>query len=103
MAADFTLTAGTHKSLVPVVSDPAGGAFPTGTVFAWAVDGAAATLNDPAAMSPTLTGVTATDPATPLTVTLTVTENGFTHTKSHTVDVIAAAVDTINAVDFSLQ
>lgn len=99
--ADFQLTVGTHKTLVPKATDPNGNSigFPEGSVFAWTVSDPALELSDAASASPELV---ASGPVMDVTVTLTVMEAGFTHSRSHTVDAIAAPVDTLAGVDFDL-
>lgn len=98
--ADFTLVVGTHKTLVPKAFK--GGAivgFPEGSVFLWTVSNPLLEVSDPAAPSPELVAI---GPAIDVTITLIVQEGGFTHSKSHTVDAIAAPVDEIDEVDFDL-
>ena len=100
--ADFQLTVGTHKTCVPSATGPDGSpvAFPEGSVFTWtSSDPTVADVSDPAAPSPE---VTATSPGT-ITLTMAVDEAGFHHEASHTIEAVAAPVDTIGGVDFALQ
>ena len=103
MAADYQLIVGTHKTCVPSATGAIPGelvAFPVGSVFAWTASDPAITFSDPASASP---DITATAPVTGATVTMTVQEAGFTHNASHTVDAVAAAVDSIGSVNFTIQ
>jgi hypothetical protein len=105
---DFSLKVGISKTLVPSALDPNGQGiiFPVGTVFGWMVsDPSKAVINDPAAASPDILGISATEVLSPLSVNLTIAENGFTHTRSHTVDILAedVPVDAIGSIDFTLQ
>ncbi len=100
--ADFQLVVGTHKTCVPsaTAADGSAVAFPEGTVFAWTSSDANVEFTDPAAASPE---VVATAPVTGVVLTMDVQEGGFKHSASHTVDAVAAPVDTIANVDFTLQ
>jgi hypothetical protein len=102
MATDFQFTVGTHKACVPSAADSAGTAtaFPVGTTFQWTVDNQAITFDNAAAQSPQLS---ASAPVSGATITLTVQENGFTHSKSHTIDAVSAVADPISTVDFVVQ
>ena len=105
MAADFTLVAGTQKHLVPSAS--LAGApvdFPAGSVFSWTVDPPnVVTIDNNGLASPAITGVVATDPASPATIKLVVAVGGTLFEKTHTLDVTAAVVIPLDAVDFTLQ
>lgn len=99
---DFTLTAGTLGHCTPSAKDAAGAdtPFPAGAVFAWTSSDPSITFDDATLSSPAITGSVA---VTGATITMSVSENGFTHTASHTVDVVAAAVDAIASVDFTIS
>jgi hypothetical protein len=99
--ADFTLTVGTHKTAVPSATGPDGAAvaFPEGSVFKWSSSDPGIEFSDPSAASPEVTAVA---PATDVVLTMDVDEAGFHHSASHTVDAVAAPVDTIGGVDFTL-
>lgn len=106
MPAEFSIVSGTHKTLVPSATGVDGSqvSFPVGSVFLWQLDKPdAARLSDPNVASPDLLGEIPTDPNSPLVINMTVVENGFTHNISHTVDVVAADVDPIQNVDFTLN
>lgn len=101
--ADFTLTVGTHKTCVPSALAPDGVtpvAFPEGSVFAWSSSDPGIEFNDPTAASP---DIVATAPVAGVTITMVVQEAGFSHSASHTVDAVAAPVDSIGTVDFTIQ
>lgn len=107
---DFSIVQGSQHTLTPSALAPDGTtavAFPPGTVFAWAASDASLTFSDATAQSPEVTGAAA---LTGASITLTVTEpaaiGGFTHTKVHTVDVVAPPpppTDTIGTVDFTIS
>ena len=100
--ADFQLTVGTHKTCVPTATDAAGApvAFPEGSVFAWTSSDPGIEFNDPTTPSP---DIVATAPVTGVTITMVVQEAGFTHQATHTVDAVAAPVDALANVDFTIQ
>ena len=101
--ADFTLIVGTHKSCVPSALAPDGTTavpYPVGTTFAWSASDPAITFDDPTNASPV---ITASAVVTDVVVTMDVVEDGFPHSKTHTVDAIAAPVDSIGTVDFTIQ
>ena len=101
--ADFTLVAGTLKHCVPSAKAPDGTTpvpFPSSATFEWQASDPSITFSDPASASP---DITSTTPMTGITITLTVVEDGFTHQATHTVDVVAAPVDSIGSIDFALQ
>ena len=98
---DFSLVVGTHKTIVPKAMAPDGSpiGFPEGSVFAWTSSDANIEISDPSAASPEIVAI---GPAVGVTITGTVQEEGFTHTKSHTIDSVAAPVDTIGDFDFDI-
>ncbi len=105
MAADFQLTVGTHKTCVPSAKGPDGSAvsFPEGSVFSWTSSDPNIEFNDATAPSPDIVATGPTDPNNPAVITMSVQEAGFSHSASHTVDAVAAPVDTIASVDFTIQ
>lgn len=101
--ADFTLIAGRLGHCVPSAKAPDGTTvvpFPASAVFAWSASDPSITFSDPTSASPDVTGSTA---LTGATITMDVVEDGFKHSASHTVDVVAAPTDTIGTVDFTVQ
>ena len=100
--ADFTLTAGTLAHCTPSAKDASGNPvpFPASSVFAWTSSDPSVTFDDATLSSPAITGSAA---VTGVTITMNVTEEGFTHSASHTVDVVAVPTDSIASVDFVIS
>jgi hypothetical protein len=100
--ADFSIVVGTHKTCVPTALDAAGASvgFPEGSVFTWTSSDPGVEFSDASSASP---DITATAPATDVVITMTVQEAGFSHSATHTVDAVAAPVDSIGTVDFTIQ
>lgn len=100
--ADFKFIAGklVHCTPSAVGADGASVPFPPDATFQWTASDPAIVFDDASLSSPAyssqveLTGVV---------ITLTVDEGGFHHEASHTVDIVAAPVDAIATVDFTMS
>ena len=100
--ADFQIVVGTHRTCVPSAKDKDGNAaaFPEGSVFAWTSSDPGIEFSDAASASP---DIVATAPATDVVIKMVVQEAGFEHVATHTVDAVAAPVDALASVDFTIQ
>lgn len=101
--ADITLVTGTPQTLTPIARK-AGTVvpFPTNTTYQWTAS-PALQISDPTAATLTVTATADVPDDGSATVILTVVEDGFTHSRTHTVAtaVVVPPVDTIDEVDFS--